>query len=175
MKTWLLAIICMAMCVPVAMSGATINVLTGPTGWQVTSPSLVPTTPFVTDSSGFPFPPWAPAANGAPDWISPNASYVGGAATDVPGIWAFTYTFNVPTPSTPATLTGTMGFDNWLNAVLLNGNSLGLSEASSQFGGTWPVNLSGLALQLGTNELTFLVQNLAGATEIGRASWRERV
>lgn len=165
MKTWLIALFCVALLVPAGMSGATILVQTGPTGWTVTSPSNVTTTPFVTTGGVFPFPIWGPPQDGAPDWITPQPGYASSPnLADAQGIWAFTYTFNRTGAPGPATMIGTLGFDNYLNSVLVNGNNVGLSSNTNQFSGAWPVNLSSVLLLTGTNQITFFVENLAGET-----------
>jgi hypothetical protein len=160
MSRWIIAL-CVIALVPGVLPGASIAIQTGTPGWEINGNPA-----FVTDGSGFPFGPWAPAQNGTPpEWISPRPGYVG-SLSDAPGTYLFTYDFNVPITAVPGsgTLTGVVGYDNLLTDILLNGTSLGFAGPTNQFSAALPVNLIGLTLLSGDNQIMFRVENLAGVT-----------
>lgn len=114
-------------------------------------------TAFVTDQTGFPFPPWL-APGGASEWISPQASYTSGQ-TDPGGPFIYTTSFDLSglVPST-ASITFLVAVDNLLTDVLINGASTGHSHASFlAFSG--PLVISG-GFVAGVNTLDFVTSNV---------------
>jgi len=109
----------------------------------------------VTSANGFPIGYWT-GDDKQSAWINPGP----GAPTVAEGDYTFQTTFDL-TGLDPATasITGQYGSDNELAAVLLNGASLGISNADpTNFFGWSSFSISS-GFQSGTNTLAFVVLN----------------
>ena len=121
------------------------------TNWTVNG-----ATPFVTDDTGYPFPPWL-ANSGTSRWISPQVSYTGGQS-DAPGTYNYVTTFDLTglDPGT-AVIDFIVAVDNLLTNVLINGNPTGITYASlTPFSGTNTISTNFIA---GVNTLEFQTTN----------------
>lgn len=114
-------------------------------------------TPYVTQTSGFPFPVWV-ANDSNSQWISPQADYTS-IGSDPAGTYTYSLSFNIGAGLDPSTawMQYSLAADDSLVGITLNGSPIsGLGATLGSMSGPYTVN-SGFSS--GLNEIIVQVSN----------------
>ena len=148
--------------VPVYSTGKQAITLPDPHWWLVKTPTGAgPFAAYVTDNTGFPFPPWL-ADDADSSWISPLPSYTSGG-TDAEGTYTFATRIDL-TGFRPETvsLTFRVAVDNNVKGAVLNGADTGLSFFGDGFASMSAARTITSGFRTGVNILMFATGNTGG-------------
>ncbi|MGA3203321.1 MAG: PEP-CTERM sorting domain-containing protein [Bryobacteraceae bacterium] len=120
-----------------------------------TAVETVPSSPFVTDNSTYPFGPWV-ADTGSAEWISPKGTYSSSGGGDAVGTFTYTETFSLAGYNlSTVDLTGEFANDN-IGEIWLNGVDTGVGSTHLAF--FTGFNLTS-GFNSGVNTIEFVVTN----------------